>query len=293
MENVLTLIAAPGTLTAKHATAAAGVLGTGAGEWLGDGEAWEAHVAPGTPQAEAAVRESLAGAKVDVVAQPAAERRKRLLVADMDSTIIEQECLDALAERAGVGVQVAALTRRAMAGEIDFAGALAERVAMLAGQPESLLEEVYDAEITLSPGARTVTATMRAHDSVMALVSGGFRFFTERVAVAAGFDEVNGNRFEIENGLLTGRIDGPIAGAEAKLEMLESLAARHGIPLASTLAAGDGANDIPMLKAAGLGVAIHAKPVAREAAAARLDHAGLVGLLYLQGYHRAEFVEVG
>ena len=292
MENILTLIAAPNTLTTEHTAAAANALGTHTGRWLGDGEAWEALFASGAHKAEAAARKALGGAKVDVVVQPAAKQRKRLLVADMDFTIIEQECLDVLAERAGVSEEVAALTRRAMAGEIDFAFALAERVALLAGQPESLLEEGYDAEISLRPGARTVVATMRAGGATTALVSGGFRFFTERVAAAAGCDEVNGNNFEIERGFLTGRIDGPVAGAQAKLDMLKSLAAQREMPLAATLAVGDGANDIPMLRAAGLGVAVHAKPVVRRAAVARLEHAGLVGLLYLQGYNREEFVEI-
>ncbi|MDA1132942.1 MAG: HAD-IB family phosphatase, partial [Proteobacteria bacterium] len=169
---------------------------------------------------------------------------------------------------------------------------LMARVALLAGQPETLLEEVYETGITLRPGAATVTATMRAHGAVTALVSGGFRFFTERIAAAAGFDEVNGNRFEISRGRLTGRIVGPIAGADEKRERLTALAAKHRIDLFDTLAAGDGANDVAMLRAAGLGVAFHAKPAVRTAAAACLDHAGLVGLLYVQGYRRDDFVAV-
>ena len=292
MENVLTLIAAPGGLVEDHVEAVRRACATGPGAWLGDRECWAAAVAAAPDAAVAAARAALGAAPVDVVALPAGRRRKKVLVADMDSTIIAEECLDVLAARAGVGERVADLTRRAMAGEIDFAAALAERVALLAGQPESLLEEVFETGITLRPGAATVTATMRAHGGVTGLVSGGFRFFTERVAAAAGFDDVNGNRLEIEDGRLTGRILGPIAGADEKRQRLAALAANHRVDLAETLAAGDGANDIAMLRAAGLGVAFHAKPAVRAAAAASLDHAGLVGLLYVQGYHRDEFVTV-
>jgi phosphoserine phosphatase len=232
----------------------------------------------------------LSGQPIDIAVQPKTNRKKRLLVADMDSTIIGQECLDELADLAGVGAKVAELTARAMAGEIDFAEALRERVVMLAGVSVDLLQRTFDERVTLNPGACTLVKTMVANGAITALVSGGFQFFTSRVAESAGFGSFGGNLFEIEDGVLTGRITGDIVGAEAKQTTLESLMAEHDIPAELTLAVGDGANDIPMLRAAGLGVAVRPKPVVRDAADVTLDHSDLTALLYLQGYSESEFV---
>ena len=267
-----------------------GALHPGRVVWLGAGVAFDvAFSAAG--DAETLARAALGNARIDVVVQPVVRRRKRLLVADMDSTIIGQECLDEVAARIGVGERVAALTERAMRGEIDFAAALTERVALFAGHPVSLLERTYAEAVTLNAGARTLTATMRKHGAHCALVSGGFTFFTSRVAQAAGFHSFIGNEFDVADGKLTGRVNGPIAGADAKRERLHELMAELGIARDETMGLGDGANDIPMLQAAGLGVAYHAKPKVRAAAPARLDFADLTGVLYLQGYRREEFVQ--
>lgn len=225
---------------------------------------------------------------MDLLAQPAAGRRKTLLVADMDCTIITTETLDELAARAGRKEDTAAITERAMRGEIDFAEALKERVAMLEGLEEGALEETL-AAVALSPGAETLVRTMAGNGAHTVLVSGGFGFFTERVAAMAGFDETRSNRFEIADGRLTGRVIEPILGPEAKLEALTGLSAERQIPLARTLAIGDGANDAPMIRAAGLGVAYRGKPVAREASRARIEVCGLTAALYMQGYRRDEF----
>lgn len=294
METVLTLIAPAGgldeTIVASVAKALK-VMGVEAGEpdWLSPGEACDIPFSGADPQAvETAVREALSGAAVDLLAQPAAGRRKTLLVADMDCTIITTETLDELAARAGRKEDTAAITERAMRGEIDFAEALKERVAMLEGLEEGALEETL-AAVALSPGAETLVRTMAGNGAHTVLVSGGFGFFTERVAAMAGFDETRSNRFEIADGRLTGRVIEPILGPEAKLEALTGLSAERQIPLARTLAIGDGANDAPMIRAAGLGVAYRGKPVAREASRARIEVCGLTAALYMQGYRRDEF----
>ncbi len=294
METVLTLIAPAGgldeTIVASVAKALK-VMGVEAGEpdWLSPGEACDIPFSGTDPQAaETAVREALSGAAVDLLAQPAAGRRKSLLVADMDCTIITAETLDELAARAGRKEDTAAITERAMRGEIDFAEALKERVAMLGGLEEGALGETL-AEVSLTPGAETLVRTMAANGAHTVLVSGGFGFFTRRVAAMAGFDETRSNRFEIADGRLTGRVIEPILGPEAKLEALTCLASERQIPMALTLAIGDGANDAPMIRAAGLGVAYRGKPVAREAARARIEACGLTAALYMQGYRRDEF----
>jgi len=273
VETVLTLIAPAGgldeTIVASVAKALK-VMGVEAGD------------------AETAVREALSGAAVDLLAQPAAGRRKSLLVADMDCTIITTETLDELAARAGRKEDTAAITERAMRGEIDFAEALKERVAMLEGLEQGALE-VTLAAVALSPGAETLVRTMAGNGVHTVLVSGGFGFFTEPVAAMAGFDETRSNRFEIADGRLTGRVIEPILGPEAKLETLTGLSAERQISLARTLAIGDGANDAPMIRAAGLGIAYRGKPVAREAARARIEACGLTAALYMQGYRRDEF----
>ena len=294
VETVLTLIAPAGgldeTIVASVAKALK-VMGVEAGEadWLSPGEACDIPFSGANPQAvETAVREALSEATVDLLAQPAAGRRKSLLVADMDCTIITTETLDELAERAGRKEDTAAITERAMQGEIDFAEALKERVAMLEGLEQGALE-VTLAAVALSPGAETLVRTMAGNGVHTVMVSGGFGFFTEPVAAMAGFDETRSNRFEIADGRLTGRVIEPILGPEAKLETLTGLSAERQISLARTLAIGDGANDAPMIRAAGLGIAYRGKPIAREAARARIEACGLTAALYMQGYRRDEF----
>ena len=228
---------------------------------------------------------------VDVVVQRQEGRRKKLLIADMDSTMIGQECIDELADFAGVKDRVAEITERAMRGELAFEPALRERVALLKGLPASVVEQVIAERIRLTPGGRTLVATMRAHGAHTCLVSGGFTAFTSKIAAMVGFDENHANTLLADaGGKLTGEVADPVLGREAKLATLNALRTRFGLARDATLAAGDGANDIPMLAAAGLGVAFHAKPAVKEAAAARIDHGDLMALLYAQGYRREEFV---
>ena len=237
------------------------------------------------------LRAALTPAAVDVVLQPAAHRRKKLFVADMDSTMIEQECIDELADFAGLKTHVAAITERAMRGEIEFEPALRERVALLKDLPASVIDEVIEQRIRLMPGARALVMTMRKHGAYTCLVSGGFTLFTDRIAAMIGFDENRANKLVIESGKLAGHVEEPILGRKAKLEALKALTARLKLDPADTLAAGDGANDIPMIEAAGLGVAYRAKLAVAAAAHARIDHGDLTALLYLQGYRREEFVK--
>jgi phosphoserine phosphatase len=237
------------------------------------------------------LRAALAGAAVDVVVQPASERRKALFLTDMDSTMIGQECIDELADYVGVKQHVAAITERAMRGEIEFAPALRERVALLKGLPASVVDDVVADRIRLTPGARTLVATMRKNGAYTCLVTGGFSLFTARIAAMLGFDENRANTLILDaDGRLTGEVAEPIFGRESKLATLIELTRRLGLAPDATLAAGDGANDIAMIQAAGLGVAYHAKPKVAEAAAARIDHGDLTALLYAQGYRREEFV---
>ena len=236
-------------------------------------------------------REALAGAAVDVVLQQSAGRRKALFLADMDSTMIGQECIDELADYVGLKPRVAAITERAMRGEIEFAPALRERVALLKGLPASVADEVIAARIRLTPGARTLIGTLRRNGAYTCLVTGGFTLFTARIAAMLGFDENRANTLVIDAaGRLTGEVAEPIFGREGKLATLIELTRRLGIAKDKTLVAGDGANDIAMIQAAGLGVAYHAKPKVAAAAAARIDHGDLTALLYAQGYRRDEFV---
>jgi phosphoserine phosphatase len=238
----------------------------------------------------ARLRAALAPAPVDVVVQPAAQRRKRLLVADMDSTIIGQECIDELADYVGLKDHVAAITERAMRGEIAFEPALRERVELLKGLPVAVIEEVIEKRIMLNAGARLLVATMRAHGAFTCLVSGGFTLFTAEIAARVGFDETRANTLLVgSDGRLLGAVQEPILGREAKLAALRDLSTRLKLAPAETLAVGDGANDLAMIEAAGLGVAFHAKPKVAEAAHARIDHGDLTALLYAQGYRRAEF----
>jgi phosphoserine phosphatase len=234
---------------------------------------------------------ALAGAPIDVVVQRAIGRRKKLLLADMDSTMIGQECIDELAEHVGKKRQVAAITERAMRGEIEFESALRERVALLKGLPAASIDAVIDNRIRLTPGARMLVATMRRDGGYTCLVSGGFTLFTNRIAGMIGFDENRANRLLVDaKGRLTGEVAEPIFGRAAKVATLIELTQRRNLSRDETLVAGDGANDIPMIEAAGLGVAYHAKPKVVASAAARIDHADLSALLYAQGYRRDEFV---
>jgi phosphoserine phosphatase len=237
------------------------------------------------------VRAALVGAPIDVVVQRAIGRRKKLLLSDMDSTMIGQECIDELAEHVGMKRQVAAITERAMRGEIEFEPALRERVALLKGLPATAVDAVIDNRIQLTPGARTLVATMRRHGAYTCLVTGGFTLFTHRIAGMIGFDENRANRLLVDaNGQLTGEVAEPIFGREAKLATLIELTRRLNLTRDETLVAGDGANDIPMIEGAGLGVAYHAKPKVAAYAAARIDHGDLTALLYAQGYRRDQFV---
>jgi phosphoserine phosphatase len=240
-----------------------------------------------------AVCKALGGRSIDVVVQPLANRRKRLFLADMDSTMIGQECIDELADFAGLKSHVAAITERAMRGEIEFAPALRERVALLKGLPVSVVDEVINERIKLTPGGRMLVATMRANGAHTCLVSGGFTLFTDRIATMIGFDENRGNILTVADGQFVGLVSEPILGSEAKLNTLAELRERLRLKPDETLVAGDGANDIPMIQAAGIGVAYHGKPAVAEAAKARIDHGDLTALLYLQGYAREEFVQAG
>jgi phosphoserine phosphatase len=240
--------------------------------------------------ATAAARVALGDAPVDAIAQPAGGRRKRLLLADMDSTIVTTETLDELAAEAGLKEQIAAITARAMNGELDFAAALVARVAMLKGLPEAALERTW-ASTELMPGAATLVATMRAAGAHAALVSGGFTVFTSRVAALVGFDEHHANILGMADGALDGTVAEPILDRDSKLATLRRLAGGLGLPLSATLTVGDGANDLPMLLAAGLGVAFRAKPVVRAQARAQVVHGDLTALLFAQGFRRHEFVD--
>jgi phosphoserine phosphatase len=238
------------------------------------------------------LRAGLVGLPVDVVVQAAAGRRKRLFLADMDSTMIGEECIDELADFVGLKTHVAAITERAMRGEIAFAPALRERVALLKGLHGSVVDEVIAGRLHLTPGGRLLVATMHANGAHTCLVSGGFTLFTQRIAAMIGFDEARANSLVVAaDGTFVGEVAEPIFGRDEKLAALIELRHRFGLAPEQTLAAGDGANDAAMLAAAGLGVAYHAKPTVAAAADARIDHADLTALLYLQGYQRDEFVE--
>ena len=240
---------------------------------------------------EGRLREARGDLPIDIVVQPAAFRRKKLFLADMDSTMIGQECIDELADFAGLKAHVAAITERAMRGEIEFEPALRERVALLRDMPVSVVDEVLQKRIRPTPGGRELVMTMRAHGAYTCLISGGFTLFTNAVAAKIGFQENRANELLVQDGKLTGEVVEPILGRATKLATLIELTESFDLDDIDTLVTGDGANDLGMIQAAGLGVAYHAKPVVAAAAAARIDHGDLTALLYAQGYRRDEFVE--
>lgn len=263
--------------------------GGGDVDWLMPDVAAEFDV-PHMPDNQVAVWEELQKLKIDICIQTAGSRKKKLLLADMDSTMIQQECIDELASYAGVGAQVADITARAMNGNIQFEGALRERVSLLKGLNQSVIESVLAEKISYTPGGKLLVSTMRRHGAYAALVSGGFTAFTGPVAQSLGFDEHRSNQFEIADGFLTGEVTPPIVGKEAKVDALHELSNKLGIQTSDVLAVGDGANDLGMLTRAGMGVALHAKPSVQKEARYRINHGDLTALLFLQGYRETEFV---
>jgi phosphoserine phosphatase len=290
MDTVVVLIARPGTgaLDSSLLTAAVGITKAADVRWLAQDEACEIAAAGGT-DLENSLRSLIEDRPVDIAVLPAAHRRKRLLVADMDSTMIAQECIDELGAAAGRGEKIAAITARAMRGEIDFIASLRERLSLMAGLDARVIGRLLGAT-RFTAGGRTLVQTMKSHGAHTVLVSGGFTVFTSHVAKMLGFDAHRANELVIEGGKLTGRALEPILGRDAKTAALRELARRFGLDLVETLAVGDGANDIDMLAASGLGVAFHAKPAVRAQARVKIDHGDLTALLYLQGYAKSEFV---
>ena len=287
---IATLLCNPAKPCVEHALVESLRNAWGGGEalWLAPDVAAEFSVTA-MPENQWQVWEDLQGLGVDLVLQPAANRRKKMLLADMDSTMIQQECIDELAEEAGVGARVKDITARAMNGELDFNGALTERVSLLKGLPETVIGDVLDNRITLMPGGPALLSTMKADGAYAALVSGGFTAFTARVAATLGFDENRANTLLVADGKLTGEAARPILGREAKVEALEQISARLGISEADVIAVGDGANDLGMLLRAGAGVALHAKPAVAAQCEIRINHGDLTALLYIQGYAQDDF----
>ena len=287
----VSLIASPlrANLTGDAAQGLADRWGGGPLRWLNPAIAAEFDL-PAEPADFAEAWAEFQQQTLDLAIQPAEGRRKQILLADMDSTMIGQECIDELAHVAGVGPRVADITARAMNGELDFHGALTERVSLLAGLQDSVIADVLASRITLAAGGAELVATMRAHGGYAALVSGGFTAFTQAIADRLGFDEHRANTLLAEGGLLTGLVGTPILGREAKVEALQEIAAARGLTPADVIAVGDGANDLGMIQLAGTGVALHAKPAVAAQAPIRINHGDLTALLYLQGYGSSDFV---
>jgi phosphoserine phosphatase len=294
MALVATLIAHPSNpvLDAKLGERAAEAVNAAGLYWLADGIACDVALRNEAEagDSEARLRAAIGDMPVDVVVQDVETRRKKLLIADMDSTMIGQECIDELADVVGLKGEVSVITARAMNGEIAFEPALRERVALLKGLPISVVDEVIAKRITLTSGGPELIATMRAKGFYTALVSGGFTVFTSRIAKTLGFDENRANILIEKDGVLTGEVAEPILGKQAKVDALEAICATLGISVDDAMAVGDGANDLGMIKVAGSGVALHAKPSVAAEAKIRIDHSDLTALLYIQGYRRHEFV---
>ncbi|WP_417599526.1 phosphoserine phosphatase SerB [Pararhodobacter oceanensis] len=265
--------------------------GGGEARWLNTGIAAEFDLGE-MPDTRWTTWEDLQGLEIDLCVQPAAGRRKAMLLADMDSTMIEQECIDELADMAGFGARVSEITARAMNGELDFEAALRERVGLLKGLNEGIIEQVLSERISFMPGGKALIATMKAHGGHAALVSGGFTAFTEAVARDLGFDEHRANTLLAQDGMLTGEVAEPILGRQAKVDALNDITARLGLTPAQVIAVGDGANDLGMLDLAGAGVALHAKPAVAAQCELRVNHGDLTALLYLQGYSVEEFAPI-
>jgi phosphoserine phosphatase len=294
MALVATLVANPSNpvLTSEIAEKAAGAAKASGLYWLADGIACDIALRDGTEAetARAAIADVIGAAPIDLVIQDQDTRRKKLLIADMDSTMIGQECIDELAAEVGLKDKVALITARAMNGEIAFEPALRERVALLKGLPISVVDDVIAKRITLTPGGIELIATMKSKGYYTALVSGGFTVFTSRIAATLGFDENRANILLEENGYLTGFVAEPILGKQAKVDALEDIAAKLGISPDEAMAVGDGANDLGMLHLAGSGVALHAKPAVAAEARIQINHGDLSALLYIQGYRKTDFV---
>ncbi len=291
--HALVMTAAPGNLDPGIAAQICATIDEApALRWLTDGTAAEVGCTlplnTTVPEWTNRIRATVS-APVDINVVSLLDRRKRLLVADMDSTIIQQECIDEMADLFGLKDRISAITERAMRGEMDFEAALTERLGLLAGLSDAGLDQVWTERISLMPGAKILIATMRANGAYTALVSGGFTFFTAKVARSVGFDVNRANQLEIADGRLTGRVVGPILGRAAKRSALIDFAALRGLPMSATLAVGDGANDLDMVRAAGLGVAYRAKPAVAAQADAAITHGDLTALLYLQGYTKRDF----
>ena len=288
---VSTLLTSPEnpTLDPALVDALRNAWGGGDAVWLAADEAAE-FTMERAPDNGPEVWQSCHAQGVDLIIQPFEGRRKQMILADMDSTMIQQECIDELAAEAGVGARVADITARAMNGELDFEGAIDERVGLLAGLPETVIAQVLENRITMMPGGAALLKTMKAQGAYAALVSGGFTAFTARVAEVLGFDENRANTLEIADGKLTGRVVRPILGQDAKLEALKEITAKLGITPADVLAVGDGMNDLLMLAQAGTGVALHGKPALQAKCEVRVNFGDLTALLYIQGYARSEFV---
>jgi phosphoserine phosphatase len=264
----------------------------GEADWLAEREACDLFIESPLAAADIAARarDALAGTAIDAVCASIEGRRKKLLISDMDSTVIDQECIDELGEAIGVGSRIREITAAGINGDISFSDALRRRMALMKGMERSLLESVYQDRITLKPGARTLVQTMRRHGAFCILVSGGFSFFTRRIAERIGFNDHRGNQLAFEDGKLTGQVLEPILGRSAKLNTLTELCDERGLELSEVLAVGDGANDIKMIEAAGLGVAFHGSDSLKRHASACIDHGDLTALLYIQGFRKSEFV---